>query len=126
MGKPAAKKGDQVVGACTHKLMVQGAPTPTPMPFSGMLDNQLSADVLIGGQQAAVAGSQGSNTPQHIAPAATPFQVPPDNKATIDQGSKTVLINGKGAARAGDPATICDELKTKGQVVAAGTVLIGD
>ncbi|HEY1011737.1 MAG TPA: PAAR domain-containing protein [Herpetosiphonaceae bacterium] len=125
MGKPAAKKGDQVMGACTHKLMVQGVATPTPMPFAGMLDAKLSGDVFIGGQPAAVAGSQGSNTPQHPVVAATPFQSPPDNKATVDQGSATVLINGKGAARAGDPATICDELKTKGQVVAAGTVLIG-
>ena len=37
-----------------------------------------------------------------------------------------VKINGKAAIRNGDPAKICDELGTKGTVVAVGTVNIGD
>jgi uncharacterized Zn-binding protein involved in type VI secretion len=42
-------------------------------------------------------------------------------------GSVTVLINGQGAARAGDTATTCNDPADLpvGTVVAAGTVLIG-
>jgi uncharacterized Zn-binding protein involved in type VI secretion len=42
-------------------------------------------------------------------------------------GSTTVLINGKGAARNADLAQTCDDMvpAPHGQVIAAGTVLIG-
>ena len=53
MGVPAAKQGDQVVGVCTHTVMVPspGGPVPTPLPhpFSGMLNNGLSTNVMISG-----------------------------------------------------------------------------
>ena len=60
-GKPAAKKGDQVVGLDTHILMVPSpagpVPTPTPMPFSGQLSDSLSPDVKVENQPLAVVGS---------------------------------------------------------------------
>jgi uncharacterized Zn-binding protein involved in type VI secretion len=91
-----------------------------------MLDGSLSSDVNIQGKPAAVQGSTASNTPSHI-PQGGPFQTPPANKATIQLGSGTVLINGKPAARTGDTALTCNDPADvpAGTVVAAGTVLIG-
>ena len=130
MGLPAAKKGDQIVGACIHKVMVPtpGGPVPTPLPhpFVGIIDNELSADVKIMGQPAATVDSEASNTPQHIpTPPGTSFQSPPDNKATVKMGSSTVKINGKGIARAGDTAETCDEMKIPATVIAVATVMVG-
>ena len=51
--KPAAKKGDKVVGSDTH--LVQGV--PTPMPFKGKLDSELSPDVEFENQAAATEDS---------------------------------------------------------------------
>lgn len=131
MGKPAAKKGDQVTGSCMHTVQPPGAPPPPPVqvphPFVGMINDQLSSDVKIGGQPAAVAGSKAINTPAHIpTPPNLSFITPPNNQATLEGGSQTVKINGKPAIRAGDQATTCDEAKVKGVVVAVGTVMIGD
>lgn len=130
MGQPAAKQGDGVVGVDTHVLMVPSpagpVPTPTPMPFAGQLDGALSANVVIENKAAAVKGSTASNTPAHV-PAAGPFQRPPSNRGTIDVGSALVLINGKAAARSGDPALTCNDPADapNGTVVATGTVLFG-
>jgi uncharacterized Zn-binding protein involved in type VI secretion len=130
MGQPAAKKGDQVVGTDIHIIMIPtpGGPVPTPLPhpFTGQIDGALSSDVKIGGMAAAVVGSTATNTPSHI-PQGGPFQKPPTNKATIQLGSATVLINGKQAARSGDIALTCNDPADLpgGTVVAAGTVLIG-
>ena len=69
-----------------------------------------------------------ADTPAHIAtPPGTSFQKPPSNKGTIKVGSATVTINGKAAARNGDPAETCNDPSDQpvGTVVAAGTVLIG-
>ena len=52
----------------------------------------------------------------------------PTNKATIQQGSPTVMINGKPAARAGDKALTCNDpadLPAGTVVVPASTVTIG-
>jgi uncharacterized Zn-binding protein involved in type VI secretion len=131
MGAPAAKQGDQVVGVDTHIVMVPGTPpTPTalPHPFSGLLNGGLSTDVKIEKKAAAVVGSTADNTPPHIpTPPGTTFQKPPSNKATIQQGSTSVKINGKAAARTGDPALTCNDPADapNGTVVAVGTVLIG-
>ena len=101
-------------------------PTPLPHPYAGMIDNGVSSDVNIMGQPAATVDSESSNTPPHIpTPPGTSFQNPPDDKATINMGSTTVKINGKAAARAGDTAETCDEMKSPGTVVAVGTVMIG-
>ena len=42
-------------------------------------------------------------------PQGGPFQKPPANHATIQVGSGTVFINGKPAARNGDPALTCND-----------------
>src|SRR5262245_48009859 len=132
MGKPAAKKGDQITALDTHIVMVPSAggpvPTPLPHPFAGKLDGGLSSDVNIMGKPAATVDSTASNSPAHIqTPPGTSFQKPPGNKATIKMGSATVIINGKQAARSGDTAMTCNDPEDlpAGKIVASGTVLIG-
>ena len=130
MGQPAAKQGDQIVATDTHIVMIPspGGPVPTPLPhpFAGQLDGSLSGDVNIEGKAAAVRGSTATNTPAHV-PQGGPFQKPPSNRATVQLGSGTVLINGKPAARNGDKAMTCNDPADlpAGTIVAAGTVLIG-
>jgi uncharacterized Zn-binding protein involved in type VI secretion len=131
MGLPAAKQGDQVIATDFHVVLVPGPP-PTPQtlphPFTGVISGGLSADVRIMGRLAAVAGSTADNTPPHVpTPPGTAFQRPPSNKATIQQGSPTVRINGKAVARNGDRALTCNDPAdlAAGTVIAAGTVLIG-
>jgi uncharacterized Zn-binding protein involved in type VI secretion len=73
-------------------------------------------------------GSVANNTPPHVpATPGTAFQRPPANKGTVQQGSATVMINGKPAARAGDQALTCNDPVDVpvGTVVASGRVLIG-
>ena len=130
MGQPAAKQGDRVIATDTHIVMIPSpggpVPTPLPSPFVGILDGALSSDVKIAGKAAAVKGSTATNTPSHI-PSGGPFQKSPANSGEIMLGSNTVLINGKPAARNGDTAQTCNDPADLpiGQVVAAGTVLIG-
>lgn len=130
MGKPAAKQGDQILATDVHIIMIPtpGGPVPTPLPhpFVGQLDNALSGDVNIDGKPAATQGSKASNSPAHI-PAGGPFQSPPKNQGEVLMGSATVMINGKPAARMGDPALTCNDPADlpAGQVVAVSTVLIG-
>jgi uncharacterized Zn-binding protein involved in type VI secretion len=116
MGQPAAKENDKITGLDKHTL-----PGPPPqvvfLPFVGELKLGLSQTVKIMGKAAAVEGSMAKN--QTVHPTGS-------NLGTITAGSKTVLINGKAAARNGDPASTCDEAGTPGKVVAAGTVQIGD
>jgi uncharacterized Zn-binding protein involved in type VI secretion len=114
MGQPAAKEGDKVVGVDIHIVMVPspGGPVPTPLPhpFTGALNGNLSKDVNVAGSPAAVVGSTADNSPAHQpTPPGTSFQKPPANKATVMMGSPTVMINGKAAARMGDPATTCND-----------------
>jgi uncharacterized Zn-binding protein involved in type VI secretion len=132
MGRPAAKKGDQIVAVDTHIVMVPAAPspmpTPLPHPFSGMINGNLSGDVNIMGMPAATVGSTADNQPPHIpTPPGTSFQKSPANKGTIKLGSQTVKINGKAAARNADIAETCNDPADLpvGKVIAAGTVLIG-
>lgn len=132
MGLPAAKQGDRIVGTDIHIVMVPtpGGPVPTPMPhpFVGIIGGGLSTDVLIEGKPAAVMGSTADNTPPHVPTApGTTFQKPPANRATILMGSQTVYVNGKPAARMGDPATTCNDPADlpAGTVVASGGVLLG-
>lgn len=131
VGKPAAKKSDQVVGIDTHVIMIPSpggpVPTPMPMPFSGQLSGSLSADVKIADKAAAVKGSTADNSPTHI-PAGGPFQAPPANRATIQTGSTSVYINDKPAAHLGDTAMTCNDPADapNGKVIGSGTVFIGD
>ena len=131
MGQPAAKEGDQVMATDTHIILIPAAagatvPTPLPHPFTGILDGGLSSDVSIMGLAAATVDSTATNTPSHI-PQGGPFQSPPSNKGTIKMGSATVKINGKDAARNGDMAETCNDPSDMpvGQVIAAGTVMVG-
>src|SRR5947208_3152570 len=130
MGQPAAKKGDQIMATDVHILLIPTGPsvtpTPTPMPFAGIIDGGLSSDVNIMGMPAAVLGSTATNTPSHI-PTGGSFASPPRNKATIIAGSATVLINNKPAARSSDQALTCNDPVDLpgGTIVAVGTVLFG-
>jgi uncharacterized Zn-binding protein involved in type VI secretion len=130
MPQPAAKQGDRIMATDTHIIMIPtpGGPVPTPLPhpFTGVIDDALSSDVNIEGKPAAVQGSTATNTPAHI-PQGGPFQKPPANRATIQMGSATVLINGKPAARNGDTALTCNDPADlpAGTIVAVGTVFIG-
>ena len=131
MGQPAAKQGDQVVGVDTHIIMIPAppgppVPTPLPHPFSGILQQGLSTDVMIQSMPAAMVNSIAMNIPPHI-PQGGPFQKPPMNQGKIMMGSATVFINGKQAARAGDTAMTCNDPADAptGTVVALSTVLIG-
>lgn len=130
MGTPAAKQGDKVIGVDTHIVMIPSpggpVPTPVPVPFTGQLGSGLSRDVLIEKKPAATQGSVADNLPPH-APAGGPFQRPPSNKATVKKGSRKVLINGKAAARLGDPADTCADPADapNGTVIGTGTVLVG-
>jgi len=111
---PAAKKNDKVIGVDTHIVMVPspGGPIPTPLPhpFNGIINDKLSNNVYIMGQEAATKGSIAANTPSHIpTPPGTSFQKPPSNKAEVFMGSTTVYINGKPAARMSDTAKNCND-----------------
>ena len=129
---PAAKQGDQVIAIDIHIVMVPspGGPVPTPLPhpFTGMLDGGLSSNVSIMGMPAATLGSTANNQPPHIpTPPGTAFQIIPTNQATIMQGSSTVFINSKPAARGGDMVQTCADPvpNTMGQLIAVSTVMIG-
>jgi uncharacterized Zn-binding protein involved in type VI secretion len=128
MGQPAAKQGDKVTGTDMHIVVTPNGPAPLPHAFAGVLSGGLSSDVKISGAPAATAGSTADNTPPHLpATPGTAFQRPPTNKATIQVGSPTVMINGKPAARNGDKALTCNDPADlpAGTVIAAGTVMIG-
>ena len=135
MGRPAAKLGDQIIAVDTHIVMVPppvppGPPVPTPLPhpFAGIIVGQTSLNVNIMGRPAATVGATAANAPPHVpTPPGTAFVRPPTNQGVIVTGSVTVFINGKMAARHGDSAITCNDPADRpgGQVVAAGTVLIG-
>ncbi len=132
MPSPAARLNDPVTGSDTHIMLVPSpggpVPTPMPLPFSGKLVTGLSADVLINGRPAAVAGSVAQNLPPHLPPPGTSFSKPPTNQGRVVTGSVTVLINGKQCARAGDPVATCnDPADLPVSAIAAGStdVLVG-
>ncbi|HTS08371.1 MAG TPA: PAAR domain-containing protein [Candidatus Eisenbacteria bacterium] len=133
MGQPAAKQGDQVVATDIHIVLVPAppgppVPTPLPHPFTGIIDGSLSSNVNIMGMPAATVTSTADDTPPHLpTPPGTAFVKPPSNRATIIQGSPTVFINNKPAARNGDIALTCNDPVDLpvGTVVAVGTVLMG-
>ena len=128
MGNPAAKQGDSIVAVDNHNILPPSGTNPvmTPLPFNGVLNGGLSQSVNIMGLPAATVDSTATNTPPHISTPGT-FVTPPQNKASIAQGSSSVNIGGKAAARAGDPADTCndDGASRGGTVVAGGSVMIG-
>src|SRR5258707_2405210 len=114
MRQPAAKQGDQIIGFDMHIVMVPSPsgqiPAPLPHAFTGVINGGLSGDVKIMGLSAATVGSTADNIPPHVPqPPGLSFQKQPSNKATIQMGSPTVRINGKMAARHGDPALTCND-----------------
>jgi uncharacterized Zn-binding protein involved in type VI secretion len=119
MPEPAAKENDQIVATDTH--LVQGV--PTPMPFVGHLDGNLSPNVLVEKRWAAMVDSTATNTPPH----APPPDKAPSNRGTVVRGSATVLINQRAAARNADTAKTCNDPVDLpiGVVVAASTVIVG-
>ena len=128
MAQPAATQGDRIVGIDLHLIQPPGpvSPVTVPHPFSGVIDSGVSSDVLINGRGAALQDSGATNTPSHV-PIGGSFVTVPSNRASIVSGSGTVLINGKQAARAGDPAKTCNDPVDQpvGRVVAVRQVLIG-
>ncbi|WP_052890455.1 PAAR domain-containing protein [Thermogemmatispora carboxidivorans] len=130
MGQPAAKQGDQITAIDTHIVLIPSPggtlPTPLPHPFTGIINGNLSPNVMIMGLPAATQGSTADNIPPHI-PQGGLFQRPPTNRGVILTGSATVLINGKPAARNGETAMTCNDPTDMpvGTVVATGTVFIG-
>ncbi len=132
MSKPIARQTDQVVATDTHIVMVPTAggpvPTPLPHPFVGQLDGALSTTVKANGKAVATVDSTASNQPPHIpmAPGVS-FQKPPANQGTVMLGSATVKVQGKMVARMGDQVKTCNDPADLpvGQIIAAGTVLVG-
>lgn len=128
--KPAAKQGDAVTGTDIHIVMVASpggpVPTPTPMPFVGVLQGDLATDIVCEGRPIATQGSTAGNTPPHVS-APGPFQKPPANQATVLTASTTVFAAGKGVARAGDTALTCNDPVDlpNGTIVAVGNVFVG-
>jgi uncharacterized Zn-binding protein involved in type VI secretion len=129
MGQPAAKQGDTIIATDIHVVLIPSpggtVPTPLPHPFTGVINGNLSTNVMIMGMPAATQTSTAMNTPPHI-PQGGPFQRPPSNQGQIISGSPTVMINGKPAARNGDTALTCNDPvdAPNGTVVAVGTVMI--
>lgn len=111
----AARQGDSVTGVDTHIVLVPAppappVPTPLPHPFAGKLLQRLSTDVLINGTGAATVDSVAINQPAHVpTPPGTSFTRPPANRGTVQLGSPLVQINGKPAARLGDPVRTCND-----------------
>jgi uncharacterized Zn-binding protein involved in type VI secretion len=137
---PAAAKQDDTIYNQneTHIVMVPSASGQTPTPvlghiFNAPISEDVSPDVNIEGKAAAVVGSGAkTNLAQHPAmPPGVSYQPPgPSFEGRITMGSRTVFINGKPAARHGDPAITCNDPPTPppgtGQVrVTRSTVNIG-
>lgn len=134
MGAAAARETDTVTGFDTHIVMVPSAtgsvPTPLPgHPFSGTLDSDTSDDVTFDGLAAAVVGTVATNSPAHTPlPPGTSFANPHSNRGRVSQGSATVTINSKAAARVGDPVRTCNDptdAETSAITSGSGTVTIG-
>ena len=121
--KSAAKRGDHVVAFDTH--LCSGA--PTPVPFDGLLDAKLSPNVLAEHRHVAVVGSKATNTPPHVPPPGTTFDIPPHNTATVTAGSAKVFVNNQPIACDGDTAKTCnDPIDAQvGLVIAKSTVKVG-
>jgi uncharacterized Zn-binding protein involved in type VI secretion len=113
LGAPAIVINDQITGQCPNHMIpnpATGIPQPAgPLPFAAPLTMNLANTVLIDGKPAAVAGSQGMNTPPHVPPLhpSDPFMAPPTQMGQVVMGSATVLFEGKPAASAQSTCTCC-------------------
>jgi len=134
MGPAAARLTDAVAGKDTHIVNVPSpsgtVPTPLPgHPFKGTLTSGGVTAVRIDGLAAAVVGTAATNAPPHLPlPPGTSFVNPPSNKGSVSQGSSTVTIGGKAAARLGDAVRTCNDptdADTSAITSGSGTVTIG-
>ncbi len=135
MGKPGAKKMDQIVSVTpgdVHIIMVPspGGPVPTPIPHpcASIIKDKVAEKVKVMGQPGAVKGSISKHTPPHIPMGPGPFQKPPANKGEIVTASSNVFYEGKEAAMLGDTAKMCADPADApvGKVIGtAATVLVG-
>ncbi len=135
MGKPGAKKMDQIVSATpgdVHIIMIPspGGPIPTPIPHpcASMIKDKVATKVKVMGQPGAVKGSKSKHTPPHIPMGPGPFQKPPKNEGEIITGSANVFYEGKEAAMLGDTGQMCSDPSDTpvGKVMGtAATVLVG-
>ncbi|NNF08187.1 MAG: hypothetical protein HKN21_15595, partial [Candidatus Eisenbacteria bacterium] len=134
MGKPGAKKLDQVLSVTpgdVHIIMIPSpggpVPTPIPHPVTSIIKDKVAKKVKVMGQPGAVKGSVSQHTPPHI-PQGGPFQKPPSNKGKIFTASSNVFYENKEAAMLGDTAEMCSDPKDTpvGKVIGtAAMVLIG-
>jgi uncharacterized Zn-binding protein involved in type VI secretion len=130
-GRSAAREGDLVVGIDIHIIDVSTpagpVPTPTPHPFKGKLDRELSGDVKIEDKPAATKGSFATNDPGHT-PIGGAFHKTPKDEAEVVKGGDSVLVNDKPIARMGDVCMSCsDPVDLPTAVVIAGSsVKVGD
>jgi uncharacterized Zn-binding protein involved in type VI secretion len=131
MGQPAARKDDLVMGVDIHIIMIPSpggeVPTPLPHPFAGKITQGCSTNVKIEGKPAATKDCEAQHNIGHI-PQGPRFQKNPDNKGKVMLGSFTVKVNGKPAARMGDPVQTCNDpapLPTSAITKGANKVLIG-
>jgi uncharacterized Zn-binding protein involved in type VI secretion len=124
MGPPAAVLNDQISGMCTHLVPspALGTPVPTPLPFTGPLVEGLATTVLIGGLPAATTGSVAYAVPPHVG-VVDAFAAPPLQRGTVLDGSATVLLEGRPAARTGSSCATCTGTGTL--TGSAATVLVG-
>ncbi|MEM9696671.1 MAG: PAAR domain-containing protein [Myxococcota bacterium] len=108
----AAKLGDKVIAVDTHIVLIPSpagpVPTPLPHPFNGQLVQGLSSTVSIDEKPAAIKGSVALNTAPHIGNGG-PFQSPPSNRGTVNQGAASVFIDDKPVARMGDTVETCND-----------------
>jgi len=134
MGQPAARESDRVTGSDTHICLVPSASGSVPTPiaghrFSGPLTSGLSPDVTIDGRAAATVNSVAANQPPHVpVPPGTSFVRTPANRGVVSRGSGSVTINGRAAARQGDPVRSCNDpvdLETSSISSGSATVAIG-
>ncbi len=126
-----AHEGDLVVGIDIHIIDVSTpagpVPTPTPHPFKGKIDRELSGDVKVEDKPAAMVGSLATADPKHT-PIGGAFHKPPKDEAKVQKGADSVLVNDKPAARMGDACYTCSDpvdLPT-GVVIATSSVKVGD
>ncbi len=128
----AATAGDRLVArpGQPHTLTTSAGASASPCDFSVTLRQAVSADVFIGGQQAAIANGSaeygGSHPQLDPMSASGSWQPLLGSQATVSAGSATVTINGQPAVRGGDPASCCGSFNAQVEASGAAEVYIGD
>ncbi|MFZ2498187.1 PAAR domain-containing protein [Methanosarcina sp.] len=116
MAEPAAKMGDEISSNGKSKVWVKpegSLPKPVAFNYEGSIDNNCSSNVFIMGKSAATVGSIATNSNPPAMQTEVTLQGElqtknVNNTATITNGSSTVYINGKKAARNEDKANTWD------------------